>query len=304
MPNTVTHTYAGAYLERDSSLRSDPAALEALLAAPDTRFVLLSRQRSLVLDLPVPRAALLTRAALNAPPNDAIFLGRFRGAAIFAVEHEADTAPAGTAGASFADLRAVGGLLPTDEAGLLAYARALVFWRARHRYCGTCGAATRPRDAGHVMVCSASHCATQAFPRIDPAIIVLVSDGPRALLGRQASWPPGRYSTIAGFVEPGESLEDAVAREVREETAIEVDGIRYHSSQPWPFPSSLMLGFEASAVSDEISCPDGELEDAQWFEPEDLESGRVLLPPATSISFRLIRDWYARVTGGARLEAG
>ena len=136
-----------------------------------------------------------------------------------------------------------------------------------------------------------------AFPRIDPAIIVLVEDGEHALLGRQASWPEGRYSTIAGFVEPGESLEDAVTREVREETAVQVTDVRYHSSQPWPFPSSLMLGFRAQALGREVRCPDGELEDARFFSADEIGAGAVLLPPATSISFRLIGDWYTSLTG-------
>src|SRR5260370_17835344 len=125
----------------------------------------------------------------------------------------------------------------------------MAMWRTRHRHCGVCGGATLATRAGHILVCSNAACAQELFPRIDPAIIVLVSDGERALLGRQASWPPRRYSTIAGFVEPGESLEDAVAREVAEETGVAVSGARYHSSQPWPFPSSIMLAFKASAAA-------------------------------------------------------
>ncbi len=140
--------------------------------------------------------------------------------------------------------------------------------------------------------------AANSFPRIDPAIIVLISDGERALLGRQASWPLGRYSTIAGFVEPGESLEDAVQREVFEETGIEVDRVEYHSSQPWPFPASLMLGFTAHAVTSEIHLHDQELEDARWFSRADLASGTPLVPPSVSISFRLIEHWFN--AGGGR----
>src|SRR5256714_8255556 len=153
-------------------------------------------------------------------------------------------APAGTA---FEELRPLAPLLAADEAGLLAYARAMAIWRVRHRHCGVCGAGTIATRAGHILVCSNAACAQELFPRIDPAIIVLVTDGERALLGRQANWPPGRYSTIAGFVEPGESLEDAVLREVFEETGVNVTNPRYDSSQPWPFPSSLMIGFQAQA---------------------------------------------------------
>jgi NAD+ diphosphatase len=132
------------------------------------------------------------------------------------------------------------------------------------------------------------------FPRLDPAIIVLVHDGSRALLGRQASWPPGRYSTIAGFVEPGESLEDAVRREVLEETGVTTRQIAYHSSQPWPFPSSLMLGFIATASETLPVLHDGELEDARWFARAQLLSGDVLLPPRHAISRRLIDNWLQR----------
>jgi NAD+ diphosphatase len=142
------------------------------------------------------------------------------------------------------------------------------------------------------MRCRDPGCATDFFPRIDPAIIVLVTDGERALLGRQASWPTGRFSTVAGFVEPGESLEDAVVREVLEETGVAVQGSRYHSSQPWPFPSSLMLGFTATAAPGATVIPSTELEEARWFTRESIAAGEVMLPPATSISHRLIAEWF------------
>lgn len=190
------------------------------------------------------------------------------------------------------ELRPLASALPADEAGLLAYARGLSIWRARHRFCGTCGAPTVSTRAGHVMACTNPQCGNQIFPRIDPAIIVLVSDGERALLGRQASWPRGRYSTVAGFVEPGESLEDAVAREVFEETRVPVIESTYASSQPWPFPSSLMIGFHAKASPESIPEATGELEDARWFTREDVASGTPLVPPSTSISYRLIAEWF------------
>jgi NAD+ diphosphatase len=192
-------------------------------------------------------------------------------------------------GECFADLRPLASDLPASEANLLAYARALNLWRANHRHCSRCGAPTTSSRAGHARHCPA--CGYQSFPRLDPAIIVLVHDGNHALLGRQASWAPGRYSTIAGFVEPGESLEDAVRREVLEETGISTSNIHYHSSQPWPFPSSLMLGFTARASVAPPVLHDGELEDARWFSREQLQSGEVMLPPATAISRRLIDHW-------------
>jgi NAD+ diphosphatase len=195
-------------------------------------------------------------------------------------------------GTRFEDLRSVAALMPAAQAGLLSYARAMITWRRAHRFCGRCGAETLAAKAGHVLVCTNPACRHEQFPRTDPAIIVLIADEQRILLGRQAAWPLGRYSTIAGFVEPGESLEDAVAREVLEETGVEVDGIEYHSSQPWPFPSSLMLGFTARALTREVHLRDQELEDARWFTRADIVNGEPLLPPPLSISFRLIEHWF------------
>ncbi len=147
------------------------------------------------------------------------------------------------------------------------------------------------------MHCSNIHCGQEFFPRLDPAIIVLVTDGERALLGRQPNWPPGRYSTIAGFVEPGESLEDAVVREVLEETGVRVQRARYDSSQPWPFPSSLMIGFQATARPGSPVVVTGELEDARWLTREQIEAGAVVLPPTHSISHRLISTWLSSDAG-------
>ncbi len=182
-------------------------------------------------------------------------------------------------------------MLPADEANLAAHAIALITWHRLQKFCGLCGAETRPESGGNARLCNDSDCANRIFPRVDPAIIVLVAHGNECLLGRQASWPEGRYSTIAGFVEPGESLEDAVRREVWEETNIDVGSVHYHSSQPWPFPASLMLGFTAIANSREIHLNDGELEDAGWFTRKELRSGFPKLPYRLSIARRLVDDW-------------
>jgi NAD+ diphosphatase len=158
-------------------------------------------------------------------------------------------------------------------------------------FCGICGSSAHSAAAGNSRVCANKDCGREIFPRVDPAIIVLVANGESCLLGRQATWPEGRYSTIAGFVEPGESLEDAVRREVYEETNVHVGKVSYHSSQPWPFPSSLMLGFVAEATSKEIVLNDGELEDARWFTREELVSDFPKLPFHISIARRLVDHW-------------
>jgi NAD+ diphosphatase len=298
------NTLAGPYLDRAAHLRNDPAWFANALADERSRYLPVWNSRNLILEGATPRAALLELSALPERlrnGNDLILLGRFGGIDVFTYEIESVEPPQVKAGTRFEDLRMVASLLPAEDAGLLGYARGMVLWRARHRFCGTCGATTLAAKGGHVLICTNPACRHEQFPRTDPAIIVLVSDGERALLGRQASWPVGRYSTIAGFVEPGESLEDAVAREVFEETGIKVDQIEYHSSQPWPFPSSLMLGFTAHALTTQILRRDDELEDAQWFTRADLASGRPLVPPGVSISFRLIEHWFD-AGGGPKLR--
>jgi NAD+ diphosphatase len=295
---------AGPYLDRSAHLRKDPAWFANALADERSRVLPVWNSRNLIAEGEAPRAALLELSAVpeeRRNGNELILLGRFRDSEVFAYELESLEPPQLQAGTRFEDLRMLASMLPAEDAGLLGYARGMVLWRARHRFCGTCGATTLAAKGGHVLICTNPACRHEQFPRIDPAIIVLVSDGERALLGRQAAWPVGRYSTIAGFVEPGESLEDAVAREVFEETGIEVNRIQYHSSQPWPFPSSLMLGFTAHARTTQIQLRDDELEDAQWFSREDLASGRPLVPPNVSISFRLIEHWFD-AGGGKKLS--
>jgi NAD+ diphosphatase len=293
--------FAGPYLDRSAHLRQDPAWFERALADPGSRAIPVWQSRSLVTDEESPRAVLLELGSIAVEARDPerlILLGVFEGAHCFAYEIEALEAPQLRSGTRFEDLRLLTSRLNNADAGLLAYTRAMVTWRKRHRYCGNCGAATLASRSGHALVCVNPACRTEQFPRIDPAIIVLVSDGDRALLGRQATWPPGRYSTIAGFVEPGESLEDAVAREVLEETGILTGAVAYHSSQPWPFPASLMLGFTAQAISTEVKRRDEELEDARWFSRLELAAGAAILPPRQSISFALIEHWFDQGSAG------
>jgi len=276
--------FAGPYIDRRAEERENPHWRAEARADPATRYLLAQGTAQLLQSGAEPHIALLDNSSAlltAAEPDSEVLLGWFHGARCVLAELPAGRSFELPPGTELAELRPLTAVLPADEAGLLAYARALLIWRARHRHCGVCGAPTTPARAGHCLVCTNHACAQEYFPRIDPAIIVLVSDGERALLGRQASWPARRYSTIAGFVEPGESLEDAVA----------VSQVRYHSSQPWPFPSSVMVGFQARAAPDSEVRVGGELEDARWFSREQVHAGEALTPPTQSISWRLIETW-------------
>ena len=321
--------YSAPGFERAGLRRRDTEWIRAAIADTGALFVPVWRSQNLVVELAdvEPRAIILSvdhaNLALGAGDADAhlahgrmVFLGVIEERPHFAVDlsHldepvEALRTPALVAsgipegGARFADLRQLAGRLARHEGALLALARAMVWWHSRHRFCGLCGSPTLSEEAGHMRRCTNPECKAMHFPRTDPAVIMLVSDGERALLGRNKNFPPGMYSTLAGFVEPGESLEDAVAREVREETAIEVGRVIYHSSQPWPFPANIMLGFHAEAVSSDITVDYGELEDAKWFEREWLlshvDDNTFRLPRLDSIARRLVEDWLHR-----RVEIG
>jgi NAD+ diphosphatase len=206
--------------------------------------------------------------------------------------------------AAFVDLRLASLDMDAKHAGVLAYAKALLYWQYRHAFCGLCGSVNTLGSAGHKMVCSNPDCARESFPRIDPAIIVLVTHDDACLLGRNHSWPEKRFSALAGFVEPGESLEDAVAREVHEEVEVELESLRYVSSQPWPFPASAMCGFYAAAGCRDFQ-PSAEIDEARWVTAKELRQAvaddDIRLPPPVSIAFRLIADWY-RAQCGESLE--
>ena len=285
------NVFAGAFVDRSGERRKDDEWLAEALDSDDSRFVPVWRKQCLVADDP-PAAKLLTRKELgrSLDEHELIFLGVFKEHPTFAFGVDDDEVPYEDHG-EFHRLRYLGTVLPPDEANLAAHARALVGWHASQVYCNRCGSEARPAAAGNVRICINEDCARQLFPRVDPAIIVLVHKDDRCLLGRQAQWPEGRFSTIAGFVEPGESLEDAVRREVYEETNVRVGSIAYHSSQPWPFPSSLMLGFVAEATTTDIELHDGELEEARWFTRDELLSGSRKLPFQISIARRLVDHW-------------
>lgn len=192
-------------------------------------------------------------------------------------------------------LRQHAALLPAKTAAILGYARAVSGWHSHSRFCSWCGHPTRSNLGALRRTCTNPDCGQEHFPRVDPAIIVLVHNQDRCLLGRQARWKPRFYSALAGYVEPGESVEDAVVREVKEEAGIVVEDVRYHSSQPWPFSGSLMLGFHARATSLNINLCDQELEDAKWFTRQEIpalvESGTLILPAKETIARHLFDAW-------------
>ncbi|MEY4679454.1 MAG: hypothetical protein RLZZ276_1103 [Pseudomonadota bacterium] len=300
----IPNFYSGLGLARHSERRRDAAFIDAHVAGTKARVVPVWRSRNLVAHGDRPRALFLEARAIEAlgtDPRLVVFLGARDGASYFALDvsgHEEHVLPAlFGAGASFVDLRAVGALLERAEGALLAYARGIMHWHARHRHCGVCGAPTRAEAAGHVRRCTDAACSAEHFPRTDPAVIMLVTSGDHALLGRQRVWPAGMHSTLAGFVEPGESLEEAVAREVMEEAGVAVrpEDVCYHSSQPWPFPGSIMLGFHVEARDRSLSVDAEELETAGWFSREFLLAAHdpevFRLPRPDSIARRLIEDW-------------
>ena len=199
-------------------------------------------------------------------------------------------------------LREAFGLVDAEELALLVHAVGLAEWHHAYRHCPSCGGTLEPREAGNVLRCSS--CGRDQFPRTDGAVIMLITDSEdRALLGRQPSWPEGRWSTLAGFVEPGETLEDAVRREVFEEAGVLVGDVTYVGSQPWPLPASLMLGFTGKALTTDIEVDGEEIQDARWWSREDAlagaEDGSLVIPPGISISRSLITGWYGRDLPGS-----
>jgi len=297
-----TNIFAGLGLDRNAERRDDAAWAAAQQLDPYARY--------LVLGADAPGG----RPALFAPPQGALrlldagerhdtlaatattYLGHDERGPLFgiAVDAGADARVADAFGGAWIDLRSAGTRLPAFQSGLFAYARALAHWQARTRWCSACGSPLELVALGHRGKCTNGACGIEHFPRVDPAMIVIVGWQDRCLLGRQPAWPEHRWSTLAGFIEPGESLEDAVRREVYEEAGVRVGACEYHSSQPWPFPSSLMLGFTAEAVDPAIRVGD-ELSDARWFSAGEIVDGlaarTLVLPPRLSVSHELIAHW-------------
>lgn len=285
-------------IDRASERREQVGWLQELHANPQAVELLVDAQGRVLSHARAPNAHWHARPDTPAQA----FLGLVDGVPHFArlIDDERCEPLAHELQARWLDLRSFALLADHLQGGLAAYARGMLHWQQRHRFCGNCGSPTWLGQAGHRATCSNPDCAIEHFPRTDPAIIVVVVHGDRALLGRQSVWPQKRYSTLAGFVEPGESLEDAVCREVAEEAGVIVSDCDYFGSQPWPFPSSLMLGFVAQASDPEIRRGD-ELEDVRWFDPDefiDLVTRReVLPPPPLSVSFSLIEHWLLSTRG-------
>lgn len=299
--------FSRTVIDRAHHLRQDEAWLREQEARESARLIPMWRDQSLIETGEQPRAVMLANAqgaALRESASDIVFLGIDNESSYFAADlshmEEPGQAPLPERG-GFEDLRNLAGDMDRTEAGILAYARALLYWHRNHQFCGKCGAPTKSGKAGHERRCTNTDCARVHFPRTDPAVIMLATQGEGAdevgLFGRNKRFSGRglRYSTLAGFVEPGESLEDAVAREVQEETGVEVTDVLYQASQPWPFPASLMLGYRARATSSDITIQEDELTDAQWFTKAQVREmaaeGGVLPPSGLSISRWLIDSW-------------
>jgi NAD+ diphosphatase len=299
--------YSDMPLDRCSNVRKDPIWLKGQMSSQSVWLLVKNNETLFIKNTPqimfLPYEQITQLNLTNA-----LFLGlntTKKGVFALDVSDIDDTTLAPIiSGAEFMDIRKQGPLVDIKEGSIAALARGLCYWHATHRFCGRCGSKNHVVEAGHSRLCENERCKHPTFPRTDPAVIMVVTktftDGiERCLLGRQAVWPTGMYSSLAGFVDPGETLEQAVAREVKEEAGVEVDDVTYVASQPWPFPSSIMLGFFAKATSEQINVDKDELDDAKWFSREDLanfgnwhdEGEHLKLPRTDSISRYLIEHW-------------
>jgi NAD+ diphosphatase len=309
MIRSEPHIYAGSSLDRAAHLRKDPDALNALMASPESRMLPVWQLKTLVTAAPATTLAwqAIDDLADGTASGEVIFLGLDGDAGRFAVGigGEADPVEAGAlkGAGSFEEVRGLASRLPADETSIAAQARTLIGWHDRHQFCAQCGTPTEVSDGGYRRDCPNKACGARHFPRTDPVVIMMAVKGDKALLGRQAFWVPGMFSTLAGFIDPGETIEEAVRREIFEEAGVQVGDVLYHSSQPWPFPSSLMIGCIGQAESEELNVDTREVEDAGWFTRDQVRAGIELalsgppddgtfhLPFPASIAHQLATWW-------------
>jgi NAD+ diphosphatase len=305
MPDPIP--FAGNPLDRESVRRRNREWVDAQVAAPESRFLPIWKNLPL-LKLGDERSLAWAKREFFEdvdPAPEPVLLGTRDGVAHFAVDVSVEEKREVAFGvgdvAGFEDLRASVLQLPADEAGIAAQARAMVDWHARHRHCAVCGGHTRSVQGGANRVCF--DCQAEHFPRTDPVAIAVVVRGDQCLLGRGPGWPDTMFSALAGFVEPGETIEDAVRREVMEEAGVSVGDVTYLCCQPWPFPSSLMIGCIGQALSEEISIDRAEIEEARWFSRDALRAALagkrpgLGVPPPMAIAHHLIRAWVEEGSG-------
>ena len=301
----LTNVFAGNPLDRASYKRSDPDWIKARLDDPDSLCVAIWNGKPLVEKTPdtadgMRIAYLSMPMALEVAGSDqrVLFMGLWKATAVFAVDLEGSADPAEgplNGLGQFEDLRAIALRLPQTDAAILATAKQVFEWRRKHGFCPKCGQPTLAIDGGWKRVCDA--CRTEHFPRTDPVVIMLPTFGDRCLLGRQSVWPKGMYSALAGFLEPGESIEEACAREVMEEAGLTAVSVSYHSTQPWPYPSSLMIGLFAEVADDNAAADDTELEEVRWFTRPQIQAmlrgelSDARAPGAMAIAHQLIKAW-------------
>ena len=303
MPLPALNTFAGNPLDRAGDRRNDPDWLAERGADPEALALVLWEGRPLLEACGEPRLAWLPMTQARAVvPDRELFLGLWKGAPVFAVEVEGSIDP--TAGplrgvGEFHEMREAAMLLPGPDAAMAGTAKSLFDWRRRHGFCAACGVESENACGGWKRVCPA--CGVEHFPRVDPVTIMLAvykgGDEPRCLLGRQAAWPPGRMSALAGFLEPGETIEAACAREIEEEAGLTVTAVRYHSSQPWPFPSQLMIGLICEVDSEDARPDQTELEAVAWLTRDEARAclegthPSIKAPPRIAIARTLLQAW-------------
>lgn len=303
-------TFSGSLLDRAGNPRRDAGWLAERRAAVSSRFLPLRELKPLI-DITGKPAKLAWQPAAWARAHAAlptVFLGLERGIAHFVVDCDRDDSTAALHGESvkFIDVRSIAPMVAPEDAAILAQARSLVDWHQRHGFCAQCGSATRLAEAGYSRRCSSDACKAQHFPRTDPVVIMLAvrrdqkTGQDMVLLGRQPQFMPGMFSALAGFMEPGESIEEAVRREISEESGIACGPVRYLASQPWPFPSSLMIGCVAEALEEKITVDPAELEDARWFSRDEIAlmlrnstdpEATPRMPPPLSLAHQIAKLW-------------